>query len=47
MHQVQPNAKVSDGKKAWVTPAIRRIRAGDAEAGFAGAREDAPFAQSS
>lgn len=47
MYDVELNGKIADGKKAWVAPVVRRINAGDAESGFPGANQDAPFVQSS
>jgi hypothetical protein len=31
----------------WVTPEVRRMSAGDAESGFPGSAEDAPFVTTS
>lgn len=37
----------TDGRSEWVTPSVRRMDAGDAESGFPGAVEDAPYVNAS
>jgi hypothetical protein len=37
----------ADTRMDWVKPEVRRMSAGDAESGFPGNHEDAPFVQTS
>lgn len=43
MSERRPVEKTAERRDEWVTPVVRSMDAGDAEAGFPGAIEDAPF----
>ena len=38
---------IADTRLDWVKPEVRRMSAGDAESGFPGSTEDAPFVTTS
>jgi hypothetical protein len=43
MSERRPVENSEDRRGEWVTPVVRRMDAGDAEAGFGGTTEDAPY----
>lgn len=48
MSNIQPvDTKQEEGRAEWTTPSVRRMDAGDAEAGFPGAVQDAPYVNAS
>lgn len=43
MSERRPVENSEDRRGEWVTPVVRRMDAGDAESGFPGGAEDAPY----
>jgi len=47
MSERRPVEHSEDRRGEWVTPVVRRMDAGDAESGFPGTVEDAPYVNAS
>jgi hypothetical protein len=47
MSERRPVEQNEERRGEWVTPVVRRMDAGDAESGFPGAVQDAPYVNAS
>ena len=47
MSERRPVEKSEESRGEWVTPVVRCMDAGDAESGFPGSQNDAPFVTTS